>query len=135
MEFYTGGLARLDGDVIVVEDDALLGELLCEIVREMGGNAIGFTSADDALMHMLKAPAPPYLVITDHLLPGQLTGVELAGMVTQRWPHLPVVVTTGYSFGAHDVLPAGVRFLAKPWSLEQLVETVTALMPEHASAS
>ncbi|RYE71181.1 MAG: response regulator [Oxalobacteraceae bacterium] len=83
---------------------------------------------DDALMYLLQSKIPCALLITDFTLPGQLDGKELAMMVHQRWPSTPIIVTTGYGTEVSRDLPAGVAFLQKPWSLDQLVQTARHML-------
>lgn len=68
------------------------------------------------------------LLVTDYTLPGQLDGRELAFMVKQRWPEVPVIVTTGYGSEVGDHLPQGVAFLQKPWGIDLMVRTASGLM-------
>jgi YesN/AraC family two-component response regulator len=52
------------------------------------------TSASEALE--LLAGSPVDLVITDQAMPN-MTGVQLASMIQAQWPHIPIIVATGYA--------------------------------------
>lgn len=125
-----GGLhneTSIPGKVIIVEDDDLMRTLVVDIFTEIGHSCVSFITADDALMHLLQSQERCTLLVTDYTLPGQLDGRELALMVRQRWPAVPVIVTTGFGSEVGNELPAGVAFLRKPWSVDALIEIAIAL--------
>ncbi|WP_278438999.1 response regulator [Pseudomonas oryzihabitans] len=109
--------------VVIVEDDALLGGILEEMLVERGANTVSYSSADEALLGLLQTDKPD-LLITDHLVPGQLKGADLAELILNRWPELPTIVTTGYGYGISDCLPARVVYLQKPWSIEAMEDAI-----------
>lgn len=107
--------------LVVIEDNGLLAELLSNHLEErLGWTCVRFDNADDALVHLLQQQQTPGLVITDHLMPGQLRGGELAEMLLQRWPDLPMVITSGYGYEITTALPEQVIFLQKPWTLDEV---------------
>lgn len=120
----TDDLSLLTGPVVIVEDDDLMQSVLLEIFTELGGDCRAFITADDALIHLLQANQAPTLIVTDYTLPGQLDGRELALMVNQRWPAVPILLISGYGSEIAGGLPERIAFLQKPWSVEQLVEFV-----------
>ncbi|MDR6679080.1 response regulator [Pseudomonas oryzihabitans] len=106
---------------VVIEDNALLAELLGQHLEErLGWTCVRFDNADDALVELLQRKQAPALLITDHLMPGQLRGGELAQMLIQRWPQLPLVITSGYGYEITTALPPQVIFLQKPWTLDEV---------------
>ncbi|MDT3719071.1 response regulator [Pseudomonas oryzihabitans] len=106
---------------VVIEDNGLLGELLGHhLEASLGWTCLRFDTADDALVQLLQRPAPPVLLVTDHLMPGQLRGAELVQLLSQRWPDLPMVITSGYGYEITTALPPQVVFLQKPWTLDQV---------------
>lgn len=117
-------LTVLSGEVVIVEDDDLMQGILVEVFTDLGGTCVAFDTADDALMHLLQTRRPPEMLITDFTLPGQLDGRELALMVNQRWPELPILLISGYGAEIAGGLPKQIAFLQKPWSVEQLSNLV-----------
>jgi len=65
-------------------------------------------------------------VFTDVVIPGVLSGVDLALEVRRRFPRVGVVVATGYSDRAVQI--EGVRALPKPYDRHQAVEALNAAM-------
>lgn len=109
--------------VVVVEDDPILGQILEDLLDERGAHCTKHLTADDALVALLGGGQPD-LFITDHLVPGQLTGGDLADLLLSRWPTLPIIITTGYGYEIRASLPANVVYLQKPWmpaSLESAI--------------
>jgi PAS domain S-box-containing protein len=109
------------GRVLVVEDDTLVAELAAGMLTELGFEAIVAHSAKEAL-DRLAGGEKPKLIFTDIVMPGGISGIELARKVRDRFPELPVLLTTGYSeqvAGTH-----GFPVLHKPYELESLAEAL-----------
>jgi DNA-binding response OmpR family regulator len=120
-------LLPINGEIVIVEDEPLLRELTREILGEVGAECVAFSTADDALIHMLTSKTRCALIIADHGLPGQVQGAELAELARGRWPETPVIITSGWT-DTFIGLPPATHFLAKPWSLEELVMAVANLL-------
>jgi PAS domain S-box-containing protein len=105
------------GRVLVVEDDIIVAELAAGMLGELGFEAIVAHSAKEAL-DRLAVEEKPELVFTDIVMPGGISGIELARKVRDRFPELPILLTTGYSeqvSGRH-----GFPVLQKPYELDSL---------------
>jgi DNA-binding NtrC family response regulator len=120
-------LLPINGEIVIVEDEPILRELMREILSEVGAQCVAFSTADDALVHMLTSDTQCVLIIADHGLPGQVQGAEMVELVRGRWPEIPSVITSGWA-DSFIGLPQGTHFLAKPWTLEELVMTVAHLL-------
>jgi PAS domain S-box-containing protein len=113
------------GRVLVVEDDVLVAELAAGMLNELGFEAIVTHSAKEAL-ERLSGEQRPTLIFTDIVMPGGISGLELANKVRDRFPELPILVTTGYSeqvAGEH-----GFPVLQKPYELGSLAGAVGKLL-------
>ncbi len=66
------------------------------------------------------------IVLSDIMMPGGISGLELAREIKRRQPDLPVVLVTGYarSRGQHRRREFGL--LLKPYTLDALVEAMNA---------
>lgn len=109
--------------IAVVEDDPLLCQILEDVLQDRGAECTAFPNADDALVAILRSGQPD-LLITDHLVPGQLTGADLTQLLTSRWPSLPIIITTGYGYNIQSDLPSNVVYLQKPWLTETLEDAI-----------
>lgn len=85
-----------DGLILVVEDDPLILEFLCEILQEEGFKVEPRTSADDAKLYLEEHAPEVALLLTDITMPGEINGAGLANLVGERWPDKPVMVMSGY---------------------------------------
>jgi CheY-like chemotaxis protein len=114
--------------VLVVEDDILVAELAAGMLDELGFKATIAHSAKEAL-DQLVAGDKPELVFTDIVMPGGISGLELAQKVRDRFPELPVLLTTGYSeqvSGQH-----GFPVLQKPYELDSLAGALGKILKQE----
>ena len=108
--------------VLVVEDELLLGEIAAETLADAGYEVFTAASAEEAEV-MLRDMSVD-LLFTDVDLGGQ-NGFELAQTALSLQPLLSVVFTSGRSRICHGMCRSlEVPFLAKPYRLADLVETV-----------
>jgi len=110
--------------VLVVEDDATLRFLVAEALSMLDLDVVECATADHALQ-ILRQANHVDLVLTDIRMPGQIDGLELAKLVWEHWPHLPVILTSGHMSLGADRLPNQSAFMAKPWTLDQLHKAVS----------
>jgi DNA-binding NtrC family response regulator len=111
--------------ILIVEDDRELREVLAEVLREGGYEAVAVPSAEAALREV-DAGTPVDLVLSDLLMPG-LPGDELLRQVRVRRPEVNVIVMT--AFGSIDsaigLMKAGAfDYLTKPLGTEDLLLAV-----------
>jgi signal transduction histidine kinase/ActR/RegA family two-component response regulator len=120
--------------VLVVEDEALVLELVRRILENSGFDVVTAGSMEGALAALDEAEID--LLLTDLVMPGA-SGVDLATQAKQRYPSLPVVFMSGYSTDvlSHHEEMGNVDLLTKPFSSTQLVDQVReALGRENAAA-
>jgi DNA-binding NtrC family response regulator len=68
-------------------------------------------------------------LFTDVGLPN-MNGVALAKIVSDRWPHIGIVITSGaVPPGVKLELPTNARFLQKPYLPEALLQEIKAVLP------
>lgn len=103
--------------VLVVEDDWLIREMLADVLEEAGFITSLAFSAKEAL-RLLSQDGNFDLVMTDVELPGALDGFDLARLVAKQWPGVRVLTISGC---AKPAVPAGARFLAKPFTPAELL--------------
>jgi two-component system NtrC family sensor kinase len=107
------------GTVLLVEDNADVAEVAAGYMRELGYLVRNVVNARAALA-ALRADAGVDLVFSDILMPGGMSGLDLAREIGERFPGIPVLLTTGYSASAQDAVRRGVVVLQKPYDLEAL---------------
>ena len=112
------------GLILIVEDDPLILEFLCEILQEEGFKVEPQTSADAASLYLEKHAADVALLLTDITMPGTLNGADLANLFGDRWPEKPVMVMSGYETPETSGVKHSVAFIKKPWAIGQLLDCV-----------
>ena len=111
--------AEADGTVLLVEDNADVAEVGAGLLRQLGYRVRSVANAQ-AAMAALRLDPEVDLVFSDILMPGARNGLDLAREVAERYPEIPVLLTTGYSASAQDAIRHGVVVLQKPYDLESL---------------
>jgi CheY-like chemotaxis protein len=104
--------------VLIVDDSAEVAEVTSSLFEELGYDTIYRDSAEAAL-NLLGDGAKIDLVFSDIVMPGTIDGVGLASEVQSRYPHLPVILTTGYSDAA-QAAPPNLPILRKPFGADAL---------------
>ncbi|MDB5439872.1 MAG: histidine kinase, partial [Caulobacteraceae bacterium] len=106
------GLGEL---VLVVEDDDAVATLVAEMLSQIGYGCERVDTAAAAIATLSKNH-PIGAVFSDVMMPGGMSGIDLAGEIHRRWPGLPVVLTSGFAAAFEDRAQAeGVRLLPKPY--------------------
>jgi CheY-like chemotaxis protein len=121
-----------DGLILVVEDDPLILEFLCEILQEEGFKVEPRTSADDAKLYLEEHAPEVALLLTDITMPGEINGAGLANLVGERWPDKPVMVMSGYETPETSGVKHPVAFIKKPWAIGQLLDCVDSAFKSKA---
>ena len=105
--------------VLVVEDNDDVGQFSTELLEDLGYTVRRVASADAALAILAEDEFSADLVFSDVIMPG-MNGVELAGLIRERYPGLPVVLTSGYSNVLAESAHQGFELIQKPYSVELL---------------
>jgi CheY-like chemotaxis protein len=98
-----------------------------DIVTSAGFDAVEASNADEAIA-ILEARPDIHIVFTDIQMPGSMNGLKLAKFVKDRWPPIKIIATSGLIRISDDDLPAGGRFLPKPYSPAEVVQTLRDLL-------
>lgn len=117
--------------VLLVEDEPLIRELVCEVLTELGFKVL---QAPDGLagLEMLQDERAIDLLITDIGLPG-MDGRELAEYAAASRPGLKVLLITGYAKNATlatGFMGPGMELMTKPFSIEALTDKVVSLFSD-----
>ncbi|MGH6927186.1 MAG: PAS domain S-box protein, partial [Dongiaceae bacterium] len=108
--------------ILVVEDDPLVRSFVVFQLRDLGYDVL--EAADGpAAEKVLEDGASIDLLFTDVVMPGGMTGRQLAEKAKHRRPGLKTLYTSGYtedSIVHHGKLDPGVCFLSKPFRRQDL---------------
>lgn len=108
--------------VLVVEDETLVRLLANDILSEAGYRVLEARDGQEALT-ILEVHVDIRAIFTDVTMPN-VDGLSLAKIVTERWPHIGIVVTSGLALPSE--LPEGVRFARKPYEAETVQREIEA---------
>src|SRR5829696_4110887 len=100
--------------VLVVEDEPLVRMAAAITLEDEGFEVFEAATARAALAILEKRSGGVDALFTDVDMPGDMNGLELAGIVHHRWPHIALVITSGV-VRKPSVLPERGIFLEKPY--------------------
>ncbi|MCJ9704751.1 MULTISPECIES: ATP-binding protein, partial [unclassified Bradyrhizobium] len=112
--------------IFVVEDDNLVRNFVTAQLQSLGYRTVAAPDGKAAL-ELIDAGEPFDLLFTDVVIPGGMSGRELAEEVARRRPGVKVLYTSGYTDNAivhHGKLDDGVMLLTKPYRRNQLAEMI-----------
>jgi CheY-like chemotaxis protein len=107
------------GTLLFVEDDDLVREAVGPALSNAGFSVVIASSGDEALA-LLESGLSIDLVFSDIVMPGTINGVDLARIVRARFPHVHIVLATGYTDARANI--SGVRLLAKPYNIMEAIQ-------------
>jgi len=114
--------------ILLVEDEPILRELAHAILTDAGYKVLGAEQSEEAFNLWNQHQNEISLLLTDMVLPGGMTGRELATQLQERKPNLKVIYSTGYSQDLVESQADPVNFLQKPYPPETLMQTVRACL-------
>ncbi|MDB5578354.1 MAG: putative sensor histidine kinase with a response regulator receiver domain [Bradyrhizobium sp.] len=121
---------RGDEAVLVVEDDALVREYVAGQIQSLGYRVLAAGNAREA-MTLIDDGESIDLLFTDVMIPGPVSGRQLAIEAIGRRPLLKVLYTSGYADSAlvqQGRLETGVMLLAKPYRKAELAKMIRAAL-------
>jgi CheY-like chemotaxis protein len=113
--------------LLVVEDEAAVRELVCNLLSGHGYQILQAESGGQALQIWQDSKDRIDLLLTDLVMPDQMNGRELAEKLWAERPRLKVIFTSGYSadvVGKDFVLHRGLNYLQKPYHPHKLALAV-----------
>ncbi|WP_343630677.1 ATP-binding protein [Roseateles sp.] len=111
------------GVVLLVEDDSLVSEVTASALSQRGFTVVTMPTADAALEHLQGGSAVD-VVLSDIVMPGTRSGVDLARTLAVLRPTLPVILASGHPMrveGAPDIV-----FVPKPYDVDYIAKRLMA---------
>jgi CheY-like chemotaxis protein len=123
--------ARGSGELIlVVEDDEEVRTLTVTLLERIGYKTVEAADGEAAIA-LLERLSNVALVFSDVVLPGGISGFQLAERIQAKRPGLPVLFTSGYTenaLGDRGRLRSGAQLVEKPFTQDVLAEKVRATL-------
>jgi CheY-like chemotaxis protein len=119
-----------DETILLVEDDDGVRLITQSLLSSLGYNVLNADSGQEALK-LIAARDDVALLFTDIVMPGGMTGAELAQRALVSHPALKVLYTSGYTDTAvfdNGLLEHGCDLLSKPYTKEQLAQSVRDIL-------
>jgi two-component system, response regulator PdtaR len=114
--------------ILIVEDEILVRMSIADILQEAGYHIVEARDGVEALA-LLEVREDVAAISTDVTMPN-MNGMALAKIVSERWPNVGIVVTSGaLPAGLSLDLPAGARFVRKPYDPAALLHEISAVAP------
>jgi CheY-like chemotaxis protein len=116
--------------ILLVDDEEALVRLGEEMVAELGYDAVGLSSSEEALALFRAEPERFDAVLSDEAMPG-LTGSELTVEIRKIRPNIPVVLMSGYvtpALSARAQDAGVVDVLAKPLVSREIARSLASAL-------
>ena len=124
-----GVVAMRHGSILLAEDDARVREVTAEMLRDAGFRVLAAEDGRDALA-LLRRGEPVDLVFSDVVMPGGISGFELAEEARRIRPGLAVLLTSGFAGAVSEPLDQDFEVLPKPYDRALLLQRIAALLDQ-----
>ncbi len=115
--------------ILVVEDEPALASVVSRILTNGGYHVLTATGGTEAMALFTQHDCD--VLLTDVIMPG-MSGRRLADLLHAARPTLPVLFMSGYSnglLGTTNVLDGDIAFIEKPFTANELLHKIAALLP------
>jgi CheY-like chemotaxis protein len=116
----------------VVEDDAEVRGTSIAMVQDLGHQVLIARTGAEALA-LIQAGNPIDVLLTNLMMPGGMSGIELARAAVAAAPAIKPVITTGYP-GHPQLMRSEVPVLAKPFTRLDLDTMIRSLVDQPGLA-
>ena len=116
--------------ILLVDDEAVVAELLARMLERLGYRVALKTNAPEAVEFFRSEPDRFDLVITDYMM-SHLTGTELAVEILKIRPNMPIILCTGYTkkVTENTAKDLGFKgFIVKPPDRKELAELIKNIL-------
>jgi CheY-like chemotaxis protein len=111
------------GHVLLVEDDHEVSALTRELLSALGFAVTHVVSAEGAIAALAGAHGID-LMLSDVMMPGGVSGLQLARQIREDYPDLPIILATGYIEAVAGMQDGEFQLLTKPFTLEALADAL-----------
>jgi CheY-like chemotaxis protein len=113
--------------ILLVEDDHALRANVRSVLARLGYRVLEAPHGKAAAELWQQHRDEIRLLLTDMVMPGSMSGIDLAGELLKQDPKLKVIYASGYSadVASNDFpMEEGVNFLTKPFEVHKLAQTI-----------
>jgi len=116
--------------VLLVDDHALLRDLMAQILRSQGF-LVTTAESGEAAMRLLQDGLNPQVLLSDIRMPGQYNGVELARWARTRFPSMVILLQTAFT----DIDTGDFHVLYKPFDPQMFLSAIQELLGSAPSGA
>jgi CheY-like chemotaxis protein len=132
---------RLEADqkarkrVAIVDDDVQLRTAYSFVLEHLGYRTLMASDGDEIVNQVLDAKeGAPDLILMDYRLP-KMNGLEAAKAILRKRPIIKIIISTADDSVRKDAISAGMAFLQKPFSMDELASAITESLGGGGSAN
>lgn len=118
------------GTILLVEDEEIVATMMVSGLERMGYDVLHCQNGQEALEALQAEPGHYQLIITDYKMPN-MTGIDLAQKVSKLYPHIPIIMISGYSDEKLQAASEGTsirKVLKKPVRMKLLSDTINEIL-------
>ena len=112
---------KRDSFCLVVDDEESIRAYICSVLQGEGFQTLEAVNATQALQIVHRLSGGIDLIVTDVIMPGDMSGLDLAHSVRLAFPAVRIVLISGYPDVEGRVHPPGFEFVAKPFTPQAIV--------------
>ena len=122
-------LGQSSGRIMVVDDLDLVRDITKSFLNAAGFAVVVAANGFQALDLLKAEGAAVNLLFTDYDMPG-MNGLELMQKVVAQWPHIKLVLASGYLEGAsrREIEECGGRVLDKPFAMRDAIALISEVL-------
>jgi len=114
--------------VLLVEDEPLVRMTAADELEDAGFQVLEAANADIALAMLQSRADEVDILFTDIDMPGSMDGVSLAERVHATWPHILLLLSSGYARPSEDEIPDHGHFIPKPYGPPTVICHIREMM-------
>ena len=123
--------------ILVVEDNVGVRELAVEMLKMSGYQVIEAEDAKSGLAEFMAHPEID-LVFTDIIMPGGISGIEMAKDILNERPNALILLATGYqekgnALKAHAAKSENVAAVSKPYDVNEIPKLIESMLARAAT--
>jgi CheY-like chemotaxis protein len=121
---------RVDEIIIIAEDEPMVRGIMARTLRDCGYGVLEAADGREALDLVAGQDGRISLIVADVVMP-DMGGRVMAAELARRWPHVPVLFTSGYTgldVVRRGLLEEGREFIQKPLAPEELARKVREMV-------
>lgn len=118
--------------ILVVEDDQEVRAVTVNMLADLGYDTVEASNGREAI-EVFGRTAEIDLLFTDVVLPGIMSGIEIAEQAAERYPGIKILLTSGYAetvLDRHGAMEKNIPLIHKPFRKATLAQTLREILDQ-----